>query len=263
MSDKFEINESNETPSMDETKDFGIDVESTIEKLTEIADNASEGIELDKEALQERVDALVGEEPLEEAKLDIVLENSKLDNYEVILEKFTDILTMSENNLISNNVDKPRNIVNIAHELFTEGVKFCDSNSMDDLYKFMAKNFEYLGIYLFTFSAEESMVGILTKKIDNLLYDFIGNQEDLLNQFNVFQSNFRNERNNDLKSLVSPVIFNLSNIGTNIACIKCIIHYIKLNEETSTEKVLENILLQMDNKDNDALEEAIAEESTH
>lgn len=215
------------------------------------------------EALQETLSDVLEQEDITNEGLDIVGLNKRLDNYDVILEKFTDILTISENKLITS-VDK--NIINLGYDLYKAGKTFCagtteEKEGMENLYKFLARDFEYIGIYLFTFSDLESPVGVLTNKIDNLLYDFIGNTEDLLQQFNLFQGNFRNNKDYDLKSLVTPLMFNLSNLGTNIACVKSIIHYIKLVEETSTEAVLENILQHMSNEETSS--DAIAEESTH
>lgn len=192
------------------------------------------------ESVNEKVDVV-------DTPVDIVSENKKLENYDVILEKFTDILTLSENRLIvANESDIKKNILSLGLDVFTLGVKFCETGSTEDLFKFIAKNFEYLGMYLFTFSGEDSTVGILTSKIDNLLYDYIGNQFDILHQFNVFQSNFKGSKENDLKSLVSPLMFNLSNLGTNIACIKSIMHYIRLDEERTTESILEDVILHIE-----------------
>ena len=173
----------------------------------------------------------------------IVEMNKQLENYEEVLTKFTDILTLSENNLLKTEVKKT--IITLGGEVYNLGSKYCETNDEADLYKFLAKNFEYIGMYLFTFSTAETLVGVLTSKIDNLLNDYIGNQEDLLTQFNLFQQNFRNNEN-DIKSVVTPLIFNLSNLGTNIGCSKTIMHYLKLKHETNIETILENIILHIE-----------------
>ncbi len=178
---------------------------------------------------------------------DRILEvNSRLENYETVLTKFTDILTLTENNLMKTGEDgKPRSIITLGLELYTAGANYCETGTEEDLYKFLAKNFEYIGMYLYTFSSEETIMGILTSKINNLLYDYIGNQEDLLTQFNIFQANFKGD-DNDIKTIVTPLIFNLSNLGTTIGCLKTITHYIKLKNELPYETILENIILHIE-----------------
>lgn len=201
-----------------------------------------QGEDVGKEAIAES-DGALQESVLEDGTVDIVIENSKLENYETILTKFTDILTLSENSLL--NTDVKKTIVTLGGEVYNLGSKYFETNEEEDLYKFLAKNFEYIGMYLFTFSDSDTLVGVLTTKIDTLLYDFIGNQEDLLAQFNLFQQNFRGNEN-DIKSVITPLIFNLSNLGTNIGCIKTILHYLKLQHETSIETILENIIVQIE-----------------
>ncbi len=201
-----------------------------------------------EEAVVESTEGLAPREvEAEELTIDdserIVEMNKQLENYEVVLTKFTDVLTLTESNLINPEVKKT--IITLGGEVYSLGAKYCETNDTDDLYKFLAKNFEYIGMYLFTFSTAETLVGVLTSKIDNLLNDFIGNQEDLLGQFNLFQQNFRGNEN-DIKSIITPLIFNLSNLGTNIGCAKTIMHYLKLQNETNIETILENIILHIE-----------------
>lgn len=181
----------------------------------------------------------------EENTTEVIIEKSKtnIENYEVVNTVFNEILSKAEELLT---LEPNRTLVGIGAELVNKIADYEVNPSDEKLYGILGLNFKYLGNYFYTFSEAESFNGILTEKSVPLLYDMVGNKSDIEQQLNIFTANMTTGiREKDLVSLLIPLAFNLSNIGTNIACSKCVIAYGVLRDENKLEDILNNILQAM------------------
>lgn len=181
----------------------------------------------------------------EENTTEVIIEKNKtnIENYEVVNTVFNNILSKAEELL---SLDPNRTLVGIGAELVAKIADYEINPTDEKLYNILGLNFKYLGNYFYTFSEAENFNGILTEKSIPLLYDMIGNKSDIEQQLNIFTANMTSGiREKDLQSLLLPLAFNLSNIGTNIACSKCIIAYNVLRDGKQLEDVLNSILESM------------------
>ena len=179
---------------------------------------------------------------------EMVLEaNSKLENYEEVHKIFTDILTSVETRKLET-VSEDSELLKMGKTLMENIVDYGDKDDINILYKTLNNSFEYLATFFYTFNQavipeERTYLGILTKKIDIILFDLIGDKETIEKQYNLFSNNFvEGNHEMNIKIMLNPIAFNLSNISTIIACIKTIIFYLEKDLQLNLKDILNNIL---------------------
>lgn len=171
-----------------------------------------------------------------------VVENQKLIDYEEIDKTFTDIFTNIETFKIENDaditiIDSIQTFVNMINDLNKEYTK-------EKLLDAINYCFSYFATYIKTFSGEDSYLGLLTNKKDSLLYDLIGNVEEITDTtVNFVIKHPEDTPVEDLyKGLFNIILFNLGNVAALVTTIRCSIKILELKENQTTLQTLTQML---------------------
>lgn len=204
-------------------------------------------VEVEKEEVVEDTKITENKTEVKSEEEMVLEENSKLENYEEVHKIFTDILTSVETRKLET-VPEDGELLKMGKTLMENIVEYGDKDDINILYKTLNNSFEYLATFFYTFNQavipeERTYLGILTKKIDIILFDLIGDKETIEKQYNLFSNNFvEGNHEMNIKIMLNPIAFNLSNISTIIACIKTIIFYLEKDLQLNLKDILNNIL---------------------
>lgn len=218
-----------------------------VEILEESNENTKE------ETVTETVEKEEVIETLQKSDEELAIEQNKnLENYEEVYKLFTDILTNIEVKKLETET-KDDDLLKLGKELMDNTIEYSNTENIDLIYKTLKTSMSYLATFFYTFNNfvvadEKTYLGVLTKKIDIILNDLIGDKETIEKQYELFSRNFKdtteNENNHiiNLKIILNPIVFNLSNISTIIACIKTIIYYLEKNMNVDLKDILTKTL---------------------